>query len=161
MTESPDPASAWWALLTPEVRKFWFQRITGWSVEGAMKAAFAEATGERKEPVPANERYAQSVIENVARGMPQKVVVITYAAAILAAAKGWEAADWPAVNQTIIDRWNIGALDRIKRAAWKIVKSEQPPATALEARRQFEMQSCDFGRDMPMAADASREASDD
>jgi hypothetical protein len=45
-----DPVTAWWALLTPEVRKFWFQRITGWSVEGAMKAAFAEAAGEREEP---------------------------------------------------------------------------------------------------------------
>jgi hypothetical protein len=49
MTESPDPVTAWWALLTPEVRKFWFKRITGWSVEGAMKAAFAEASGEREE----------------------------------------------------------------------------------------------------------------
>jgi hypothetical protein len=49
MTESPDPVTTWWALLTPEVRKFWFQRITGWSVEGAMKAAFAEAVGEREE----------------------------------------------------------------------------------------------------------------
>lgn len=45
-----DPVTAWWALLTPEVRKFWFQRITGWSVEGAMKAAFAEAAGGREEP---------------------------------------------------------------------------------------------------------------
>jgi hypothetical protein len=50
MTESPDPAAAWWSLLTPEVRKFWFFHITGWSVEGAMKAAFAEAAGEREEP---------------------------------------------------------------------------------------------------------------
>lgn len=54
MTESPDPSAAWWSQLTPEVRKFWFQRITGWSVEGAMKAAFAEATGEREAPAPAD-----------------------------------------------------------------------------------------------------------
>jgi hypothetical protein len=50
MMPGDDPVTAWWALLTPEVRKFWFRRITGWSVEGAMKAAFAEALGEREEP---------------------------------------------------------------------------------------------------------------
>jgi hypothetical protein len=52
--ESTGPAAAWWALLTPEVRKFWFQRITGWSVEGAMKAAFAEAMGKLEEQAQAD-----------------------------------------------------------------------------------------------------------
>jgi hypothetical protein len=70
------------------------------------------------------DRYAQTVIDDVVRGMPRKVVIITYATAILAAAKGLEAADWPAVNQAIIDRWNHGALDRIKRAAWKRLRGE-------------------------------------
>jgi len=69
------------------------------------------------------DRYAQTVIDDVARGMPQTVVAILYATAILAAAKGWEAGDWPAVNRAILDRWSHGALDRIKRAAWKRAKA--------------------------------------
>lgn len=70
------------------------------------------------------ERYAQQAIDDVTRGMPQTVVTLSYAAAILAAAKGLEAANWTAVNRAIIDRWNHGALDRIKRAAWKRVDAE-------------------------------------
>lgn len=78
------------------------------------------------------ERYAQQVIDDVTRGMPQTVVTLSYAAAILAAAKGLEAADWPAVNQTIIGRWSLAALDRIKRAAWKRVNAESRSGEASD-----------------------------
>lgn len=78
------------------------------------------------------ERYAQQVIYDVTRGMPQMVVILSYATAILAAAKGLESADWPAVNRTIIDRWSLGALDRIKRAAWKRVRAESNSGEASD-----------------------------
>jgi hypothetical protein len=70
------------------------------------------------------ERYAQQVIDDVTRGMPQTVVTLSYAAAIIAEAKGLEDGDWPAVNRTIIDRWSLAALVRIKRAAWKRMNAE-------------------------------------
>lgn len=78
------------------------------------------------------ERYAQQVIDDVTRGMPQTVVTLSYAAAIIAAAKGLETADWPEVNRPIIDRWSLGALDRIKRAAWKRVNAESSSGEASD-----------------------------
>lgn len=47
MTEAPYPASAWWSALAPEARRFWFQHITGWTMEGAVKAAYERAMGEK------------------------------------------------------------------------------------------------------------------
>jgi hypothetical protein len=78
------------------------------------------------------ERYAQQVIDDVTRGMPQTVVTLSYAAAIIAAAKALEDADWPEVNRTIIDRWSLGALDRIKHAAWKRVNAESRSGEASD-----------------------------
>jgi hypothetical protein len=60
MTDA-EPAADWWAKLTPEERKFWFLQITtpeerkfwflqitGWSIEAAVKAAYARAMTEAK-----------------------------------------------------------------------------------------------------------------
>lgn len=66
------------------------------------------------------DRYARLVIGDVAGGMPQQIVAISYATAILAAAKGFEDVDWTAVNRVIIDRWSLSGLDRIKHKAWKL-----------------------------------------
>jgi hypothetical protein len=77
--------------------------------------------------------YGQSVIDDVAQGATQKIVAITYASAILATAQHLEEVDWTPVNRAILDRWSHGALDRIKRAAWKLAKapaSGDPPPRA-------------------------------
>jgi hypothetical protein len=46
MTDTPNPALEWWASLAPEVRKFWFLQVTGWTIEGAVNAAHDRAMGE-------------------------------------------------------------------------------------------------------------------
>jgi hypothetical protein len=42
-------ATTWWASLDPEVRKIWFLRVTGWSVDGVISKAYAEAMAEGKD----------------------------------------------------------------------------------------------------------------
>jgi hypothetical protein len=39
-------ADAWWQALTPEVRRFWIIRITGWTMTGVIAEAYARATCE-------------------------------------------------------------------------------------------------------------------
>jgi hypothetical protein len=46
MTDTPNPALEWWSTLAPEVRKFWFHLITGWTIESAVNAAHDRAMGE-------------------------------------------------------------------------------------------------------------------
>lgn len=72
------------------------------------------------------DRYAQAVIDDVARSETQGIVAISYATAILADSMGWESIDWPAVNRAILARWKHSGLDRIKRDAWKLAREPGP-----------------------------------
>ena len=51
--------------------------------------------------------------------MRQPDIAKTYALALRSGAK----TDWGKVNQAIIQRWSFAGLERIKKLAWKAVKS--------------------------------------
>ena len=66
------------------------------------------------------------------RAAAEEVAAIEYATLIgnLGPIEGW-----PAYNRSIIRRWSLTALNRIKRRAWYIVESERklPRSGALPA----------------------------
>lgn len=64
----------------------------------------------------------QSIVNDVEQGATQKTVASTYAAAIFAAASGFDSVNWTTANLAIIERWSWSALYRIKREAWKMVR---------------------------------------
>jgi hypothetical protein len=61
-------------------------------------------------------------------GATQPVVAAALAEALLAAAQRRESPDWRIINRAIIDRWNMGALNRIKRVAWKLARRNETVA---------------------------------
>ncbi len=65
------------------------------------------------------------VIENeIAQGVPQKDIALTYAAAVRAECAG-RAVDWRRINTAILTKWSPKALDRIKGAAFKLVRETE------------------------------------
>lgn len=66
------------------------------------------------------------LLEEVADGATQKDVASTYGMAILSAARDRDNPDWGAINRAIVARWNMAALDRIKRDAMKLARGTSP-----------------------------------
>jgi hypothetical protein len=58
--------------------------------------------------------------EQVAAGSPQKAVALTYAFALCSS----EPVDWRRINGAIQRRWPHG-LERVKRAAWRLVEEKR------------------------------------
>lgn len=54
----------------------------------------------------------------------QKDVALTYAMSIKSQADGADKPDWPTINKAIIARWNMKALERIKKRAFDILSGK-------------------------------------
>lgn len=57
----------------------------------------------------------------------QKQVALTYAMAIKSQMQNADRPDWPTINKAIIDRWNMKALERIKKRAYDILSRKIKP----------------------------------
>lgn len=57
----------------------------------------------------------------------QKDLALTYAMAIKSQADGADTPDWPTINKAIIARWNMKALERIKKRAFDILSGKVKP----------------------------------
>jgi hypothetical protein len=57
----------------------------------------------------------------------QKDVALTYAMAIKSHAQGADKPDWSTINKAIIARWNMKALERIKKRAFDILAGKVDP----------------------------------
>ncbi len=60
------------------------------------------------------------IVDHVESGITQKEVASLYAMAIVSASREDDVPDWRAINAAIIKRWNMGALERVKKMAWKL-----------------------------------------
>jgi hypothetical protein len=54
------------------------------------------------------------LLHEIANGAKRKSVAMTYALAL----RSREQTDWARVNQAIVDRWSLSALEWIKQQAW-------------------------------------------
>lgn len=61
----------------------------------------------------------------------QKEVALTYAMAIKSEAQGADKPNWRTINEAIIARWNMKALERIKKRAFDILAGKVDPAKKL------------------------------
>ena len=62
------------------------------------------------------------VLSEVAQGMPQKTVAVTYALALRSAAAGCDNPDWASINRAILARWSFSGLNQVKKLAWKLAQ---------------------------------------
>lgn len=62
-----------------------------------------------------------------AKEMTQKDIALTYAMAIKSQAQKADMPDWSTINKAIIARWNLKALDRIKKRAFDILEGRVQP----------------------------------
>jgi len=68
----------------------------------------------------------EQVIETeIANGLTQKQVALTYALGLLSS---WPT-DWARVNNAILSRWPKG-LNRVKEMAWKLVEEKRKQTSA-------------------------------
>ena len=71
---------------------------------------------------------SELVIENeIAQGVRQKDVAMTYALALRSEAAGADKPDWKRINQAIIAKWGMKGLSRVKDRAWKLATGEIKP----------------------------------
>lgn len=61
----------------------------------------------------------------------QKDVALTYAMSIKSQAYGADKPDWPTINKAIIARWNMKALERIKKRAFDILAGKVQPSKKM------------------------------
>lgn len=70
---------------------------------------------------------AHVIDDEIAAGIKQSDIALTYALAMRSAAAGvWEA-DWPRVNRAIINRWSRAGLERVKRLAHQYLQQPSTP----------------------------------
>jgi hypothetical protein len=68
------------------------------------------------------------VIRNeIAQGLPQKQIALTYAMAIKSQMQRADTPDWLAINAAILSKWKMSGLERIKARAFKILRGEIVP----------------------------------
>ena len=67
---------------------------------------------------------AQVIANEIAQGLRQKDIALTYAMAMKSHAQGAEEVDWGAINEAILAKWSISGLDRIKKRAWKLLEGK-------------------------------------
>ncbi len=62
-----------------------------------------------------------TIIDEVAGGLTQKDVALSYALAIKSASQGADQPDWAAINEAILKRWKMSGLERIKKQAFRLL----------------------------------------
>lgn len=66
-----------------------------------------------------------AVITNeIAQGLTQKQISLTYAMAIVSGHVGADIPDWPRINQAILDKWGLKGLNRVKNLAWQLIEKK-------------------------------------
>jgi|GEM_PF-6643971 hypothetical protein len=63
------------------------------------------------------------ITNEVAQGLTQKQIALTYAMAIVSETHRMDLPDWPKINSVIIDRWGAKGLERVKKKAWKLIEN--------------------------------------
>lgn len=67
------------------------------------------------------------ICNEVAQGLSQKDIALTYAMAIKSQAQGADKPDWSTINGAILARWKMSGLERIKARAIKILEGKIEP----------------------------------
>ena len=66
----------------------------------------------------------QVICNEVAQGLSQKDIAVTYAMAIKSAAQKADTPDWRVINEAILTRWKMSGLERIKKRAFDILRGK-------------------------------------
>lgn len=69
----------------------------------------------------------QTICDEVARGLKQNDIAVTYAMALKSSADGADKPDWAKINGAILARWSMSGLERIKKRAWDICAGKVKP----------------------------------
>jgi hypothetical protein len=69
----------------------------------------------------------QVILNEIEQGITQKGISLTYAMTIKSEAQKADVPDWRAINDAIIEKWNMRALGRIKKRAWDIISGKVTP----------------------------------
>lgn len=69
------------------------------------------------------------ITNELARGLPQKSISLTYALAIRSENRNADKPDWARINQAIIDKWGLKGLERIKKKAWTLIEERRAGIT--------------------------------
>jgi hypothetical protein len=67
------------------------------------------------------------ICNEVAQGLTQKDIALSYAMAIRSAANGVERPDWGKINGAILAKWKMSGLERIKKRAMDIARGTIAP----------------------------------
>ena len=65
--------------------------------------------------------------DEMAAGLTQNEIAVTYAMAIKSQAQGADTPDWRAINAAILARWKMSGLERIKKRALDILAGKITP----------------------------------
>ncbi len=71
----------------------------------------------------------QVICNEVARGVTQKDIALSYAMAMKSEIEGADKPDWPTINGAIVDRWKIRGLKLIKNRAHNILAGRIDPTS--------------------------------
>lgn len=63
----------------------------------------------------------QALIDDINGGCTRNSVALTYAMALFSSEK----TDWKSVNEAIMKRWSVNALNYIKKRAWKLIEEKR------------------------------------
>lgn len=64
------------------------------------------------------------IVNDVAQGLTQKQIALTYAMAIISERNKADLPDWAKINQAILDRWGQKGLNRVKNLAWALIEEK-------------------------------------
>ena len=67
------------------------------------------------------------ICNEVAQGLTQNAIALTYAMAIKSAAQKADVPDWAKINTAILSRWKMSGLERIKKRAYDILLGKVAP----------------------------------
>jgi hypothetical protein len=67
------------------------------------------------------------ICDEVAAGLPQKQIALSYALAIKSEIEGADKPEWPVINAAILGRWKMSGLERIKKRAFDILRGKVSP----------------------------------
>jgi hypothetical protein len=69
----------------------------------------------------------QVILNEIALGITQDGLALTYALAIASEQRGVDQPDWRAINAAIVTKWRPSGLGRIKKRARAITKGKASP----------------------------------
>lgn len=67
------------------------------------------------------------ICDEIAAGLTQQEIALTYAMAMVAKVRGAADPDWKAINSAILGKWKMSGLERIKKRAYDIASGKVKP----------------------------------